>query len=248
MRALVTGASGFIGKHLCARLRADGWDVEEVCRGPIVIEKKPDVVFHLASLFLSSHTPEKIPALIDSNILFGTQLLEATSPTQFISVGTSWQHYKNHQYDPVNLYAATKQAFEDILTYYVNARGVSAITLKLFDIYGPRDPREKLIPYLLRNKNAVMTKGEQLVSLVYIDDAVDALITAVRQGSGTYAVNADEPISLRDLVAEISAIKPLSVEFTRAYREREVMEPWDGPRLPGWHPKTSLREGLLKCL
>ena len=68
MRALVTGASGFVGKHLCTALADAGWDVvpagaahesetylpidlgdEQSLRAAIDIAK-PDVVFHLAAI------------------------------------------------------------------------------------------------------------------------------------------------------------------------------------------------------
>jgi nucleoside-diphosphate-sugar epimerase len=80
-RALVTGATGFVGSHLVRHLLAEGWAVHvivrpgsslgqltpslsgmvmhrfdgniELMRG-IVCESQPDVVFHLASLFLPS--------------------------------------------------------------------------------------------------------------------------------------------------------------------------------------------------
>ncbi len=60
MRALVTGASGFVGRHLVDHLRADGDDVIglDLGRGPdlrdhdawrkVVAEAEPDVIYHLA--------------------------------------------------------------------------------------------------------------------------------------------------------------------------------------------------------
>lgn len=61
MRALVTGASGFVGRHLVAHLEAEGDDVVavdrtdggvDICDGPsirrLVAEARPDAVYHLA--------------------------------------------------------------------------------------------------------------------------------------------------------------------------------------------------------
>jgi nucleoside-diphosphate-sugar epimerase len=150
--ALVTGATGFVGSRLVKKLVCDGWVVHIIVRDgskltelkeivgdihiheydgssssmtEIVSSSNPSVVFHLASLFLSEHKSDQINDLIDSNITFGTQLLEAMVTCQvynLVNTGTSWQHYQNEQYSPVNLYAATKQAFENIVQYYVEAR------------------------------------------------------------------------------------------------------------------------------
>jgi hypothetical protein len=48
--------------------------------------------------------------LIQSNVLFGTQLLEAmgvNNTRNIVNTGTFWQHYNNEDYNPVCLYAAT---------------------------------------------------------------------------------------------------------------------------------------------
>ena len=281
--ALVTGATGFIGSHLALNLARDGWEVHILMRANSRLPKlldftqlthhiydgsseaivhclaqaKPDVVFHLASLFLSQHVTKDIEPLIASNILFGNQLLDAmriNKATYFINTGTSWQHYENDDYNPVCLYAATKQAFEDILDYYVQACGIKAVTLKLFDTYGPNDLRQKLF-YLLSNaaKTAEpldMSMGEQLIDLVHIDDVIEAYkITAQRLLDGRvskherYAISSGTPLSLKELVtAYVEATgHNISVNWgARPYRDREVMTPWNkGENLPYWKPKTS---------
>ena len=290
--ALVTGATGFIGSHLTRRLVQDGWQVHIVSRAgshlPNVLEfsevtnhvhdgstesmvdlvrnAKPDVVFHLASLFLSGHGPKDVAGLIQSNVLFSTQLLEAMSETGVIGLvntGTSWQHYENRGYSPVNLYAATKQAFEAILQYYIEARSMKAITLKLFDTYGPNDPRPKLLHLLEKvarsNEPLAMSPGEQLIDLVHVDDVISAyLIAAQRLLSSqvnkyeSYAVSSGRPLPLKDLVGiyEEMVGSTLPIRWgERPYRKREVMETWNrGNLMPGWQPAVSLKDGLSQLM
>ena len=293
-RALVTGGTGFIGSHLVGRLMKDGWktdllippnvplgalqdiesqlgihvldgSTEQVCS--IVSSCRPDVVFHLASLFLASHEVGHVEPLIRSNVLFGTQIAEATAklgPHRLVNVGTSWQHFEGRNYSPVCLYAATKQAFEDVLVYYVEVCGLQVVTLKLYDTYGPEDFRPKLLS-LLREAAQTATKlqmsaGEQLIDLVYIDDIVEALLVAAQrllngrvQAAESYAVCSGILRPLREVVEIYERITGYKVDVewgARPYRLREVMVPWSGPPLPGWTSRTSLEDGIrrMECL
>ncbi|MEO8330914.1 MAG: NAD(P)-dependent oxidoreductase [Gallionella sp.] len=287
--ALVTGGTGFVGSNLIRRLISRGWRVHAIVRPnsdlktlatcvdeislhihdgstedllKIMSAVKPDVVFHLASLFLSSHTLNDVARLIQSNVLFSVQLVEAMNENgikNLVNTGTSWQHYQNREYSPVNLYAATKQAFEAILQYYVEAKAFKVITLKLFDTYGPNDPRPKLFHLLEKTastqESLAMSPGDQLIDLVHIDDVIDAYLLAAQYvqtdahaGHRKFAVTSGNPIKLKQLVQKYSEVtgKAIPVEWgIRPYRPREVMVTWDrGETLPGWTPKIPLEDGV----
>lgn len=226
---------------------------------------RPDVVFHLASLFLAQHTPEQVLPLLQSNILLGTQLLEAmrlAGTHALINTGTCWQYFERETYSPVNLYAATKQAFEDVLAYYVEATGVRVINLLLFDTYGRGDTRKKLLPLLLdslENDTVLeMSPGHQILDLLHIDDLCAAYLHAAellsdpqRPSATTYAVSGGQRQSLRKIVnlLEQAAGRPLRVAWgAKPYRGREVMQPWTGMSLPGWAPRVDLLTGLRDLL
>lgn len=288
-RALLTGITGFVGRHLAKKLLSEGWVVHGIVRensdigvldrefadrinfhvystgnslDKIVSEVKPGVVFHLASLYLSSHVYGDIPDLVESNVTFGTLLVEAMVKNgcyRLVNTGTSWQHYQNKAYSPVNLYAASKQAFDDMLQYYREAHELKVIELQLFDTYGNDDFRKKLLNLLkdcLENGNKLsMSPGEQLLNLVHIDDVVSAfelaghyLLSGDYDKCGTYAVASLEELSLRELVSRIEKLAgcSLNIEFGgRPYRPREVMHPWNmGHLLPGWQCNVSLDDGL----
>jgi len=289
-RTLVTGSTGFIGSHLIHRLISEGWEVHALLRSSSNKEKllpfvnsiiihlyggcisnlnqifqkiKPDVVFHLASVFLSQHTSMDIDKLIASNVLFPTQLLDAmvsTGCNRIVNTGTSWQHAEQKDHCPVNLYAASKQAFEEILNYYVNAYPLKACSLHLFDTYGPNDPRPKLINLLNRNRlsgeKLAMSPGEQLIDLVYIDDVVEAFLVAENyleqqaHPHEVYSVSSGALLRLKDLVAAYEKIteSQLNIDWGGLpYRPMEVMTPWrSGRKVPGWNPKVNLVEGLGK--
>lgn len=287
--ALLTGGTGFIGSRLAAQMLENGYSVHLVVRPDsnlkqvsgltgrahlhvhdgttrglidIVRNVGPQTVFHLASLFIAEHLSDDIERLISSNVLFGSQLLEAMrvlDVRQFVNTGTSWQHFHSDGERPSCLYAATKRAFQDVVEFYCDAYGLRAVTLKLFDTYGPGDMRRKLFS-LLRDaarsgEPLSMSAGEQQIDLVYVDDVVAAFrIAEARLVSGTttsqeiFGVSSGRPVPLREIVELYEKVFAQNLKINwgaRPYRSREVMVNWSGvPGLPGWIPKVDLLDGL----
>lgn len=288
MKVLVTGGTGFVGRHLIAQLVERGVQVSAIVRSTspheslrfadrrvhdgttsgmvdIVASERPDVVVHLASHFLVTHTPDEVDPLVESNVRFGFQLLEAMRGAgirRIVCAGTFWQHFGTDGYSPVNLYAATKQAFEDLAAYYVDAEDFDVTHLRLFGTYGPDDARGKLVPHLLAcmrsGEPLDVSPGEQLLDLVHVSDvaaafvrAIDRLVLGEARGAEVFAVSSGRLISLQDLVRLIGDVtgRPLPVRFGgRPYRSREIMRPWRGAALPGWMPRVSLEEGLRELI
>ena len=257
------------------RLTRDAYDVSKDLDGSILRRifgnEKPDAVFHLASLYLANHESADLPTLVESNILFGTRILqtlvEAASDlklikTVFVSAGTGWQNFSKTDTAPVNLYAATKSAFNDISRYYSSAFSLRACELRLFDTYGPNDPRRKVVRVLLETALASASSvpidfspGDQKLHLVHVDDVVEAFVRAETwlteqraSTSASFKVDSDKLITLKALAVEVENLtqRKISVRWGgRPYREREVMEPYSHwPRVPGWSPRVSLTQGL----
>lgn len=268
-KVLVTGATGFIGSNLCRKLLSNDFKVHILIRKNSKFEYLEDIknklekyiwdnsiknlseylkaneiecVFHLAAFMKTEHEMNDIEELLNSNILFGTKILEAmkySNIKKIINTGTYWQHYNSEEYNPVDLYAATKEAFEKIIKYYVEAENIRCITLKLFDTYGENDKRPKLINLLNKfadeGKELDMSLGEQKLDLVHIDIVTKAFLRAYDKlqkdknvKNEIYGVSSGKQVSLREIVEnfERDTGKKLKINWgARPYRKREVMEP-----------------------
>jgi nucleoside-diphosphate-sugar epimerase len=288
MRILVTGATGFIGTNLTRELRNNNdlfilgqfeGDPEKLGLPGIVmtddIQRLADYIrsneiegiIHLASLYLTVHTSEQVKDLVLSNVYFGTAVLEAASLAGtvkwFLNTGSIWQNYntKGNEYNPVNLYAATKQAFIDMSKYYTDVFGIRFCTLKLCDTYGPNDTRKKLFKlfkdYSESGEVLRMSPGEQLIDLLYITDIVAGfkrlakLLSSDTELKEEYVLSSGKQVPLKELANQFVHVsgRKLKIEWGGLpYRKREVMIPWKGEIVPGWKAKITVEDGILKFL
>lgn len=288
-KCIITGATGYIGSHVLKYLLSKEWDIHIIADPRFGYENikdvlsqidvfeysgdvnllcdyfkavNADVVFHLAAAVITNYKPEQVPALIQSNIQFGTEILEAMKQSEtklIVSTGSYWQNYNSDDYNPVDLYAATKEAFEKVLKYYTEVEAIRAITLRLYDVYGTGDRRPKLWNILKKiagtGEHLDMSPGEQLLDMVFISDVCTAYEQAFiilsndssiqNEVFGVYTTNRK---ALKDIVGiYLNKIgKPVSVVFGgKPYKNREVMNPTDKlTLLPGWKPQVSLENGL----
>lgn len=290
-KCIITGATGYIGSHVLKHLLGKGWDVHiiadprfgydniiDVLSQIDVFEYEGNVnslydyfkrvnacvVFHLAAAVITNYKPEQVPVLIQSNVQFGTEILEAMRQSEtklLVSTGSYWQNYNSDTYNPVDLYAATKEAFEKIVSYYVEAYGLRHINLRLFDVYGEDDKRPKLWN-LLRNiagtdQSISVSPGEQLLDMIHISDvctayehAYYALIEDVSLKNEIYGVRTGVLKSLKEIIElfEETLGSHINIEFGgKPYKEREVMIPCTSYNyIPGWSAKVGLLEGFKR--
>lgn len=284
MNILVTGATGFIGTNLTRELRKrhnlfilgqfEGDPEKLGLPGTVMTEdiealagymkdNRIEGIIHLASLYLTVHKPEQVKDLVSSNVFFGTAVLEAASLAGcvkwFLNTGSIWQNYntKGDEYNPVNLYAATKQAFIDMAKYYSDVFGIRFCTLKLCDTYGPNDTRKKLFKLFKDCSESgevlKMSPGEQKLDLIYITDIIAGfgrlaeLLASDVELKDEYVLTSGRQIPLRelaDLFCRVSG-RHLNIEWGgRPYRDREVMVPWKGTPVPGWKAEVDVENGI----
>jgi nucleoside-diphosphate-sugar epimerase len=271
MKAVLTGASGFVGQNLKTYLLKRGWAVETISRSgssraaiDLLMENfRPDVVIHLATLFIAEHKPCDIPAMIESNLTFGTQVVDSMIQHQvlnLVNAGTLWQYFEGNRDVPSCLYAATKTAYEAILKFYCSAHDLQVINLMLSDTYGAKDPRKKLLPKLISiagtSERIQLSAGYQEVAWTYISDVVEAFeLAAQRLVSGQeshrfihYSATSNEFLSLRQSISLCEEVfgRKIAADFgAKPYRKREIMKPFLlDPQLPGWNAKVSFVQGL----
>jgi CDP-paratose synthetase len=181
-KILITGATGFVGRHLIPQLVNTYVDTEILtvnrnvekakklfknlkCKHILsaeyenIIKFNPEIVFHLATLSTSRNDMEIIKPMLETNIEFGVNLLSALSKCNnmklFVNVG-SFAEYRTgtDKISDAYLYAATKSAFRNFTDYYSNLAGFKYITAVPYSVYGSNDTTKKIMDYIRESLSA----------------------------------------------------------------------------------------------
>lgn len=280
---LVTGASGFLGTELVSRLASNGWRVLAYSRtravgGPKgvvpvvgdvssldrVLEKDfPDTLFHCAASTFRGEGEEEVTALLRANVEFGAQLLEKVrrwGEVHVVYAGSYWQRVSATRPWAANFYAATKNAFAEILRYYVAAHRFSATEVRLYDLYGPGDTRPKianlLVDAIRTGRGMDASDGRRRLDLVHVSDACAGLeIAANRRKPGryeTFGLGSGREVSVKELCRRLEGLAGRKAPVRWGALEdpsSAVPVPDRGlPKLPRFKPRIALDDGLRELL
>lgn len=186
--ALVTGASGFIGHHICNRLYNDNWKVIAIgnknenlplCHEFIQLQfndlcwdliPEIDVCFHQAAN--NDTTSTDLEDILRSNIIEPSilfyRLIEEKKCKQFV-YASSCSIYGNEQVPyneentplkPLNLYALSKKLFEEIAKQISVEMNVNLVGLRYSNVYGTGEYHKGKRSSMISQLLQKMRKGE----------------------------------------------------------------------------------------
>jgi len=276
-RVVVTGASGFIGRHLCPRLRGTGHDVFETNSrfGDVGEEgtwrKIPsaDAVVHLAGKTFVPDSWRDPAAFIRCNLLGTVAALDYCRAHQARMVYLSSYLYGNPQSLPIpetaplvatNPYALSKQLAEEACRFYARSYGVATTILRPFNIYGPGQSEAFLLPCIIRQVREGKTVSVKDLApkrdYVHVDDLVDAIARCVdpQPRPGVFNIGSGRSHSVGELIEIVQRIQKtnLPVVATGERRQDEIMDTVadvsQARSVLGWEPRRMLAEGIASLL
>jgi UDP-glucose 4-epimerase len=175
---------------------------------------------------------------------------------------------ESHLVRPTDVNGINKAAGEYYHLVYNNVFGVRACSLRLTNVYGPRQlikhSRQGFIAWFIRlaledRPISIYGDGSQLRDFVYVDDAADAFLRAGADeacNGGVFNVGGDEPISHRDLSTMlVKAAGTGRVQYVDWPAEKKAIDIGsfyaDSSKfkeLSGWTSTVSLRDGLTRTI
>jgi GDP-4-dehydro-6-deoxy-D-mannose reductase len=229
-KALVTGATGFVGLYLVDRLINDGYEVRQFdtsygddIRNYEQVRKyldnvRPNVVFHLAA---QAYVPESFSSpqrAFEVNTIGSTNILEAVRQlglkTTVVLAGTSEEYGDGKPEEgamlaPKSPYAISKVAMDLMGQLYAKAYGMHIVVTRAFNHTGPGRGEQyaessfaKQVAEVMAGLRDTVEHGnlESVRNYTDVRDMVKAYVMASELESGVYNICSDRNVTMADVL------------------------------------------------
>lgn len=274
--ALVTGASGFVGRHLVGALRSEGWKVRTASRrGPADLVGdllrvpfrgvSADVVFHLAGFSSPRASLDHAGDAFDLNAAVTARIVRELPAGRYI-LASSCQVYgpgkeratESSPFSPRNPYAASKICGEALAL----ASGKDVVVLRPFNHTGPGQSADYLCPGIARQiarAEASRAPGEIEVRALAprrdffdVRDMARAYVLAALRGERgeIYNVATGVPLSIGDVVRGLVGLSRIPLKIRGPQGPSDVLS-GDSSKFraaTGWRPEIPLHRTLADLL
>lgn len=246
-------------------VHCDLYDGDAVRR--LVAETQPEKALHLAWYVETGkywQARENLDCVRMSLSL--AQALAEAGCSRFVGAGTCAEYDWDYGFlaenmtplRPRSLYGTCKNATREILQAFCAQAGMGFAWTRFFLLYGPMEPKERLIPYvvltLLKGEVAKCTLGEQMRDFLYVEDAASAMWAVAQSDlSGPVNIGSGQAIKVRTLAETVAQHLQREEKLALGALPSDPQEPplllADIRRLAsevGWKPSLTLKEGVAK--
>jgi nucleoside-diphosphate-sugar epimerase len=272
-RAVITGASGFIGRHLAAALGAAGVEVLRIARSAgtdVMTDPLPldgvDHVFHLAAAVDPQTAWQDPVSVLQTNSLGTIRVLDQCRRSRCpITLASSYVYGaqghrpidENQPARPGNPYALSKFLAEEAGRGFAALYDLPVSILRIFNVYGPGQSERFVVPHIMRQVLDPACLEVVVVDLaprrdyVHVDDVVRAFVATVGfPGFGIFNVGTGVSHSVQNIIRLGCAAAGVSKPWrqTGPTRVTDVSDTVaDIARIAealGWRPQIDLAAGL----
>lgn len=270
----ITGSSGFVGKHLVNALKKQNENVIEldIDKGYDLSNKNDvkrvhrfDTIIHLAAKTFIPLSFERPFEFYYNNYLLTLNILELARDFNAKVIFVSSYLYgapvylpidEKHPLKPHNPYTQTKLICEKLCEGYNRDFKVPIIILRPFNLYGPGQNENFLIPSIIKqikSDKIELNDPRPKRDLLYIDDFVRAIVTIIKNdfnGIDIFNIGSGISLSVENIAKIIKDITCVDTKivFKNICRPNEVMDTVASinkiKKLLNWEPAFSFRQGI----
>ncbi len=271
-KILVTGAAGFIGRHVMRALaerghkavglsHADG----DIAANPIDAPDDVTCLVHLAARTFVPKSWDEPADFYRVNVAGTVQALELAKRTKARFVFASTYVYgtpqslpvcEDHPRVAVSPFHQSKIFAEDACTFYAAQFGIPVAIVRPFNVYGPGQVEPWLIPMLMRQAlepgpSITMDDLRPKRDYVFVGDVADMIVAIVeRKATGAFNAASGQSTSMGELLEAMAQATGVRKEVLSRgkMRPNEILDLRGSiekaRRELGWSPKVGLVDGL----